>query len=236
MKQQRHKREETFSLIMASNTGGKCRNFSVSARTVRALAVVAAIVAVALVWIFVRCVSGYGTESELRRRLAMSEQRVKQLEDEKDSLNDKNAALVSENETLKASEDSGQGEVRRDTAVPSQYPYTGEGMLKEQYSEEHPYISVGTKPDDRIVAGGAGTVVSVGSDDTYPVIVEVEHGNGYKSRYMCMKAAEVQVSAGQQIEARETLIVIKNEEMQLDYQIMYNEQAIDPLLVLEAKG
>ncbi len=41
---------------------------------------------------------------------------------------------------------------------------------------------------------------------------------------------------GQQVQSRDTLIVINGNDTQLDYQVLYNEQVIDPLLVLEAKG
>lgn len=244
MKQQRHKREESYSLLLISNTGKECRHFYVTVRIMRLLTIFLLVICAALVWIMCRSGVHYKTESDLRRRLAMSEQRVKQLEDEKKTLDNKNAALLSENEELKATEQTQENEsqeaesmeAQKDTAIPSQNPYTGVGILTDQYSEEHPYVSISAQLEDRIIAAGDGTVASISSDDTYPLVIEVEHGNGYKSRYMCLKEADVRVSVGEQVEMRDTLIVINNEETQLDYQVIYNEQAIDPLLVLEAKG
>ena len=244
MKQQRHRRKESFSLLLVSNTGKESRHFYVSVLTFRLLIVLMLLICVALAWIMFRSGTHYRTESDLRRKLASSEQRVKQLESEKESLDTQNAALAKENDTLKAAgladaktqEAEVQEATQKDSSIPSQNPYTGVGILKEQYSAEHPYFSISTQLEDRIIAAGDGTVTSINSDDTYPLIIEVEHGNGYKSRYMCMQTAEVKVEVGEQVQIRDTLIVIDREETQLDYQVIYDNQAIDPLLVLEAKG
>lgn len=241
MKQQRHRRKESFSLLLVSNTGKESRHFYVSILTLRLLIVLMLLICASLVWIMFRSGAHYKTESDLRRKLASSEQLVKQLESEKESLNTQNTALAKENETLKEAgladaKTQETEEAKKDTSIPSQNPYTGVGILKEQYSEEHPYFSISTQLEDRIIAAGDGTVASIGSDDTYPLIIEVEHGNGYRSRYMCMQQAEVQVEVGEQVQIRDTLIVINREETQMDYQVIYDGQAIDPLLVLEAKG
>lgn len=241
MKQQRHRRKESFSLLLVSNTGKESRHFYVSILTLRLLIVLMLLICASLVWIMFRSGAHYKTESDLRRKLASSEQLVKQLESEKESLNTQNTALAKENETLKEAgladaKTQETEETKKDTSIPSQNPYTGVGILKEQYSEEHPYFSISTQLEDRIIAAGDGTVASIGSDDTYPLIIEVEHGNGYRSRYMCMQQAEVQVEVGEQVQIRDTLIVISREETQMDYQVIYDGQAIDPLLVLEAKG
>ena len=243
MKQQRHRRKESFSLLLVSNTGKESRYFYVSIVTLRLLIVLMLLICASLAWIMFRSGTHYKTESDLRRKLVSSEQLVKQLESEKETLNAQNTALAAENEALKQVELADaetQGiEVegtQKDTSIPSHYPYTGVGILKEQYSEEHPYFSISTQLEDRIVAAGDGTVASIDSDDTYPLIIVVEHGNGYKTRYMCQKEAQVQVSVGEQVQIRDTLIVIDREETQMDYQVIYDDQAIDPLLVLEAKG
>lgn len=46
----------------------------------------------------------------------------------------------------------------------------------------------------------------------------------------------MQVATGDQVQMKETLIIVDKENTQLDYQVIYKEQAIDPLQVLEAKG
>jgi len=246
MKQQRHKRKESFSLLLVSNIGNDTRQFFLSLRTLRLIIVLMLVICLTFAWTIYRSGAHYKSESSLRQQLASNEQQIKQLEGEKETLYAQNTALAEElelyrqAESVKAeieeTEESTQAPAVRDPSIPSQYPCTTGGLLKESYAEEHPYISISTQQTDHITAAGDGTVTSVGSDDTYPVIVEVDHGNGYRSRYMCLQEADVQVEMGQQVESRDTLIIINGNDTQLDYQVIYEDQMIDPLLVLEAKG
>ena len=246
MKQQRHKRKETFSLLLISNTGKDTKHYFLSLRTLQLVIVLMLLICVTFAWNIYRSGTHYKSESELRRKLTSSEQQVKQLESEKEALSTQNTALTEEIELYRQAEavraevlETGEGtevEPSRDTSIPSQYPCTAGGLLKEAYSEEHPYISISAQQDDHITAAGDGTVVSVGSDDTYPIIIELDHGNGYRSRYMCRQEANVQVEAGQQVQSRDKLIIINDNDTQFDYQVIYQDQVIDPLLVLEAKG
>lgn len=246
MKQQKHKRKETFSLLLVSNTGKDTRHFFLSVRSLRLVIVLMLLICVTFAWTIYRSGAHYRSESELRRKLTTSEQQVRQLESEKERLSAQNAALSEENELYRQADamraemaetqESTEEEKPRDTTIPDQYPCTAGGLLKESYSEEHPYISISAQQEDRITAAGDGTVTSVGADDTYPVIIEVDHGNGYRSRYMCRQEESVQVEAGQQVQSRDTLIIINGDDIEVDYQVIYNEQMIDPLLVLEAKG
>ena len=246
MKQQKHKRKESFSLLLVSNNGKDTRHFFLSLKMLRLVIVLMLLVCVTFAWTIYRSGTHYKSESELRQRLTASEQQVKQLESEKEDLSAQNAALAEEIELYRQAEivraemaeteESTEETTTKDTSIPSQYPCTAGGLLKEQYSEDHPYISISAQQEDNITAAGDGTVTSVDSDDTYSIIIEIDHGNGYRSRYMCQQEAAVQVTAGQQVQSRDTLITINENDTQFDYQVIYGEQMIDPLLVLEAKG
>lgn len=246
MKQQKHKRKESFSLLLVSNTGKDTKQYFFSIRALRLVIVLMLLICATLAWSIYRSGAHYKSESALRQQLASSEQQVRQLEGEKETLYAQNAALAEENALYKEAasvkaemeetEENTEETASRDTSIPSQYPCTTGGLLKESYAEEHPYISISVQQDDHITAAGDGTVASVGSDDTYPVIIEVDHGNGYRSRYMCQQEANVQVEIGQQVQSRDTMIIINANDTQFDYQVIYGDQMIDPLLVLEAKG
>ncbi len=239
MKQQKHKRKESFSLLLVSNTGKDIRQFYISLLSIRLIIVLMALICVTLVWNIYRSGAHRRSESEYRKKLTAQELLIKQLENEKEALSTKNEMLSVENETLKQLgpvETKEENKTSKDTSIPSQYPYTGVGALKEQYSEQHPCFSISTQLEDHIVAAGDGTIASIGSNDTYPLIVVVEHGNGYMTQYLCTKEAQLQVAAGDQVQMKETLIIVDKENTQLDYQVIYEEQAIDPLQVLEAKG
>ena len=57
------------------------------------------------------------------------------------------------------------------------------------------------------------------------------------SRVTCAsRGAEVSVETGQQVQVRDTLATLSGGETQLDYQVIYQEKAIDPLQILSAKG
>lgn len=239
MKQQKHKRKESFSLLLVSNTGKDIRQFYISLVLIRLIIVLMALICVTLAWNIYRSGAHYRSESEYRKKLTAQEQLIKQLENEMETLREKNEMLSVENETLKQLglvETKEEDKTPKDTSIPSQYPYTGVGALKEQYSEEHPCFSISTQLEDHIVAAGDGIIASIESNDTYPLIVVVEHGNGYMTQYLCTKEAQVQVATGDQVQMKETLIIVDKENTQLDYQVIYKEQAIDPLQVLEAKG
>lgn len=249
MKQQKHKRKESFSLLLISNTGKDTKHYFLSLRTLRLVIVLMLLICITFAWNIYRSGTHYKSVSMLRQKLTASEQRVGELESENEALSAQNAVLVEENELYKQAEivkyemaemneteESTENGTSKDTSVPSQYPCTSGGLLKESYSEEHPYISISAQTEDRIIAAGDGTVTAVGSDDAYPIVIEVDHGNGYRSRYLCQQEADVQVAAGQQVQIHDTLIIINGNDVQFDYQVIYGEQAIDPLLVLEAKG
>lgn len=76
----------------------------------------------------------------------------------------------------------------------------------------------------------------MGSDDTYPLIMEIEHGNGYRTRYMCLQNAEIKAEEGSVVHTGDILITVTENDTQLDYQVIFKEQAIDPLTVIDAEG
>ena len=123
-----------------------------------------------------------------------------------------------------------------DAGIPRRYPTSGTSGRLSSYSEEEPYLAISTHTEGNIIATGNGTVTAVSSDDTYPVIVEVEHDKGYRTRYMCRQTADVLATEGAQVEAGDTLFTITVDDSQLDYQILFEGEPIDPLTVIEAKG
>ena len=53
---------------------------------------------------------------------------------------------------------------------------------------------------------------------------------------MCRQEADVQATEGAQVEAGDTLFTITIDDSELDYQILFEGEPIDPLTVIEAKG
>ena len=75
MKQQKHKRKESFSLLLVSNTGKDTRYFFLSLRTLRLVIVLMLLVCITFAWTIYRSGTRYKSESELRRKLTTTSSR-----------------------------------------------------------------------------------------------------------------------------------------------------------------
>lgn len=244
MKEQKHKRKESFSILLISNTGQKNRNFHISLLGLRMLVFIPILVCVVIAGLAYQLLLNHGKEAELRGQIVSQSQMIQQLEDEKEAWNNEKIELTAENESLhqQLQEDTDINEADAaeepgpDSSFPSRYPCSETGMLADTYSAEHPYLSISMQAEGSIVAAGDGTVTSVGSDDTYPLIIEIEHGNGYKTRYMCLQEVMSKPEEGTSVKIGDTLVTIETDTAQLDYQVILNNQPIDPFMVLDAKG
>lgn len=248
MKRERHKRKETFSVLLISNTGRRNRQFHISlfwSRLLIFLLILLLAAAGVMGWMIYRLLPGYGTQESLRVQLDSQQQMVTQLETEKEQLNQEKLTLEQENEALRQTalaemnetvKEGAEEEPAADTSIPRGYPSSGTSVVISSYSEEQPYLSINLHEEGNVVATGNGTVILVTEDDTYPAIVEVEHDKGYRTRYMCLQSVDVQATEGAQVETGDILFKITADDTQLDYQILFEGEAIDPLTVIEAKG
>lgn len=242
MNGQKHKRKESFSILLISHTGQDNKQFNLSSGSLRLFIIIPVLIAAVLVGLVYTVWAGYGNEKILRSQINTQAQKIKQLEEEKEALNSENLALTSENEALrgetseKSEETSMSDASQTDSDFPSRYPCSETGMLLDTYSEEHPYLSISMQAEGSIVAAGNGMIKSVSSDGTYPLIIEIQHADGYLTRYMCQQDVTDKPSAGTQVHAGDILATITAETAQLDYQVVLNDQPIDPLMILDAKG
>lgn len=262
MKPRKHKHKESFSILLISNTGQNSRQFHVSHFFLRLFTVFAVVLCVSFGWLIYQYWNGLENrglvgvtsrkennddreiQAELLEKISTQEKMVAQLEEEKESLSRQNEALTSENKALLAAakgnlaaeQEPQEQATGDDPAFPSKYPYSEQGTVAEKYSAEHPYVSIGTEGAGNIIAAGDGTVSLVGSDDTYPLIIEIEHGNGYQTRYMFLQAAEAKQAEGEQVQIGTALAAVNTDNVQVDYQVIFEGQPIDPLIVFEAKG
>ena len=238
MKPQRHIRKEFISILLVSNTGGKNKEIRLSRPVYRLLRYIPVLIlAVVLILIGVL----YFQQRQMYQLRAQLEPYTKQIEQQEAQLaqmSAENKKLADENTQLKGEmETATQPEENPYQDAPNGYPYMGTGgILVSPYSDEQPYMSINTHTDGEIVAGGDGTITSVSSDDTYPLIVEIQHADGYITRYLSNEAAQTQLEENTQVKMGDTLFTITVDNTQFDYQIIYKNKPIDPLVVIEAKG
>lgn len=241
MKDQRHKRKESFSVLLISNIDRSSRQFQLSMFTIRMVIFLLVLLLVLLGWLGYQYATGYNRQETLRQQLHSQEEKMAQLEQEKETWNSEKLALTAENETLrqeqeqlKAAKEEPEPEV--DSTYPTRYPYQGTGVLEGTYSEEQPYITLSTYAGGTIVAAGDGTVTAVGQDDTYKIILEITHPSGYMTRYLSRGEAELQVEEGTEVSAGDGLVNITTDDTLVDYQILQGEETVDPLSMIDAKG
>lgn len=243
MKYQRHKRKESFSVLVVSNTDRSSRQFQITLFTIRMVFAVLLLLCAALGWLIFLSANAQAKQQKLKEQLAIQGQAAQALEKEKESWNSERMELTSENETLRqiigqkeAAEGTGGESAQKDPTIPTHYPSKGSGVMEAGYSEEHPYMTMSIYKGSNIVAAGDGAVVTVSSDDTYRHIVEIQHESGYITRYLCHNEADIKTEEGAQVQAGDILLEITTDETKLDYQVLYENEAVDPLTVIEAKG
>ncbi len=247
MKQQRHKHKESFSILLISNMGQSSKQFHVSLTFVRVFLITfLPILFILLGFLIYRVSTEQNRQNALQAQLETQTARVMELEAEKETLSNENQTLSSEIESLQQTiadaeqkaelEAAAEAEKEADSQIPSRYPCAGSGIMTTTYSDEQPYLAINVQSDGHIVAAGDGTVSSVGSDDTYPLIIEVTHANGYVTRYMCRKNAQMQLEEGAQVLSGAILCTVTSDDTELDYQIVYEGTPIDPLSIIKAKG
>lgn len=248
MKRQKHKHKDSFSILLISHIGREGRQFHISPFTFRLLLFAAVIVCALILGLIAQIPVNYRQKQLLTARLSEQEKTIRALEEEKEALSSENKALARENDFLMLAGRSDEKEAElvsaqedeeeepSDPAFPGLSPSSEMGMLMSTYTEEEPYISLNTHMEDNLIAAGDGTITAVTSDETYPLIIELEHGNGYQTRYMCRQMAELQLEENAQVKAGDILAIITSDNTQLDYQVIFEGSPIDPLNVIDAKG
>ncbi|MGN0306798.1 MAG: M23 family metallopeptidase [Lachnospiraceae bacterium] len=236
---ERHKRKERYSFIMVSHTDNQSRQFSVSASGLKLLAGIFVLICIAIgLMIYQLATRGY-REYRLQSQLNEHEQRIQLLEKEKAELISEKESLTLENQKLQAvivQEENSKENDSTDIVLPRLYPSDGVGDLKATFTEDEPYLTIGMHRGDHVVATGDGIVRLVDYDEHYTHSIEIEHANGYISRYLCNKEVTILVSEGDRVGARDRLFAITTENTELDYQIMLNNEAVNPFQVMKLEG
>ncbi len=261
MKRQRHKHKDSFSILFISHMGKSSRQLHVTTFAFRLLLFALFLFCSAVIWLILQVPFAARQKQALNARICEQENKIEQLRAEKEALEQEKHTLEREKEFLQLAGRTGEEQEasgfaqplqeglsseegqytqdeagRQDPSFPGLSPSSQMGMLVSLYSQEQPYLSINTHREDHLIAAGDGVITAVGSDDIWPLIIEVEHENGYQTRYMCRQMAELQVEEAKRVKAGDILAVITSDDTQLDYQVILEGEPIDPLNVIDAKG
>lgn len=135
-----------------------------------------------------------------------------------------------------------------ETYLPKAYPLLKKvapsstfGVRLDPFSHQlgnHPGIDLPAIKGTPILASAAGKVVAAGYDAGYGNQVTIDHGNGYVTKYG--HADQLLVKVGQLITQSQTIALVgstgKSTGPHLHYEILKNDQFVNPTLWLGASG
>ena len=240
---ERHKRKEIFSFILVSNMDNRSRQFSISALGLRILICIIVLFFLGvgiLVYLYMgRAYDEYQTEKKIQEK----QERILELEEENKLLLASEENLHMEinrlQDEMKALKDTETAEEEKEeegkNGIPKLYPLEQAGELQGTFLKEKPYLTINIQKGNKVIATGDGIVHLVDYDEAYVHSIEIEHTDGYVSRYLCNKDAEVEVTEGETVKARDTLFDITSSNTILHYQIVINNEPINPFQVMKGE-
>lgn len=108
-------------------------------------------------------------------------------------------------------------------------PLTGEGLVF------HGGIDLADRPGSKIHASASGVVLDAYDSEGYGLTILIDHGNGYQTRYSHCNS--MLVSAGDTVTQGQVIATMGDTGrvtgVHCDFRIYLNEEAIDPLILLD---
>lgn len=177
---------------------------------------------------------------DLRNQLVEQMAKVNDLTDENESLAVENdtltskVAVLSETVTKKAVTEDAISQEEVENALPKGFPLSGSATMETGTLDEKPIVKFDASVGVNIVSSGSGTVLSIEDDIQYGNRVIIDHGNGYKSIYR--NNGEVLVKTGETLGKGYIIFSVNSANQEVGYQIMKDEEYIDPSTIMEING
>ncbi|WP_249035384.1 M23 family metallopeptidase [Pseudemcibacter aquimaris] len=113
------------------------------------------------------------------------------------------------------------------------------GMRRDPFTKKwanHRGLDMAAWRGTPINAPGAGVVTMAGRNGAFGLFIEIDHGNGFKTKYGHL--SKLQVKRGDKVDAGQLIGNMgstgRSTSTHLHYEIWFNGEAIDPLKVLKA--
>ena len=98
------------------------------------------------------------------------------------------------------------------------------------YRRPHPGVDISADYGSAVVATGAGRIRLAGPESGYGRLVEIDHGNGFRSRYAHL--ARVQVRVGQQVQRGDVIGEVGRSGLatgpNLHYEVLVDDRPVNP--------
>ena len=95
-------------------------------------------------------------------------------------------------------------------------------------------IVFGASAGSKVVASGAGKVLTIESDETYGNAVVIDHENGYMTIYTYME--EPKVNVGDEILKGQLIFDVTGDNAEVEFQVFLNDEPIDPMDIIMISG
>lgn len=237
---ERHKRREIYSFILVSNMDNRSRQLSISAVKLKVLLTILLFLVLTIGVFLYLFFSRSSKEYILENKLQAQEQQLIKLEEEITRLTEYADTLSKEKEELQESKEKtlpqeNIEEVSSGENIPKLYPLDGEGNTISTFTVEQPYLIIDILNGNNVIATGDGVVTLIDYDDNYTHSIEIDHGEGYITRYLCKQKVEIKVEEGSQVKARDSVFAVVANNTQLYYQVMLNNEPLNPFQVMKGE-
>ena len=236
MEQQSKRKSKYALLLVTEKDDGTMKQYTISPTLVEVMAAIHFLLIVAVTCKFV-----YDsiTLKDARKEIVDQIVTINNLTDENEALTVENSTLtskitvLSETVSKKAATEDALSLETVENALPKGFPLSGSATMKEA-EEGDPMLIFSASQGVNVITTGTGVVVSVDADETYGTKIIIDHGNGYQSVYRNNGTALVK--NGEELGKGYILFTVGEENQELGYQIMKDEEYIDPMLMIDING
>ena len=236
MEQQSKRKSKYALLLVTEKDDGTMKQYTISPTLVE---VMAAILFLLIVAVTCKFVYDSITLKDARKEIVDQIVTINNLTDENEALTVENSTLtskitvLSETVSKKAATEDALSLETVENALPKGFPLSGSATMKEA-EEGDPMLIFSASKGVNVITTGTGVVVSVDADETYGTKIIIDHGNGYQSVYRNNGTALVK--NGEELGKGYILFTVGEENQELGYQIMKDEEYIDPMLMIDING
>jgi len=236
MEQQSKKKNKHALIVVSEKKDGTIKQHMIGSALLEFLAALLFALVVVVVCKFI-----YDSITLKHAREQIVEQLVliSNLTDENEALSVENSTLsskitvLSETVSKKAEVEDAISQELVENALPKGFPLSGSASMEEA-AEGDPMLMFTATEGVNIITTGTGTVISVDVDPEYGTKIILDHGNGYSSIYR--NNGTPLVKTGEELGKGYILFTVGEENQKLGYQIMKDEEIIDPMYIIEISG
>ncbi len=237
MQKNRHKRKTRHVVIFTSDSvGANVRQFRVKPWIVKTLIAVFCIIVGAVIGYLVYEENLWETvmafSADQQEKIVELEGTIQELETVIDDKDDK-IQYLSDTVNQKSQTEEELTAVIEGQSIPTEFPLTSAASM-EEVTDGDPMCIFTSSDGTMVLATAGGTVIEVAEDTEYGNRIKIDHGNGYATIYR--NKGEPYVKEGDEVVQGTTLYILGEDNKSLGYQIMYEEQLIDPMDVLKIEG